>query len=383
MKPVRYEPPSVPGHGCWNVSISKFSNSNRCRDLDAKSNSMHATDTSSVLNEIRALILDERQVCTFKFVAKKLHIPYDLSKQLLFQYQQREVRVVVKSNGIHSMVSSLDQCCRPTPHDGTTNLRGTTYQVMSSHCHPINPTQSDAVDASFLLSGLSKDGKARIVKVVDAAKLDESKASFSRIDSLHVYSLGPKGVQTPENLVEVDLAQNREALGTMMNADYASLGRVSLANAPKRHGTGAGQRMPDKSPPKSQTLKVGGSKPATDIRKSMGVEGGREKPEEETEHKRKASTSTGPKPEVKKKRAQMIDSDSDDGDLGVDGTAKVTTYINDKGEEVTEIKPVAVKAKGCPAANRQEAGKGALRAAVNEKKGGKQKGIMGFFKPKQ
>ena len=151
---------------------------------------MHAKDTSSILNEIKSLIQDARDVCTYKSVAKKFHLNYDLAKQLLYQYQQE---------------------------------------------------QGDAVDVTYLLSGVPKDPKhadqstrSHVVKIVQAFELASSKASFAKIDSLHVYALSPKGVMMPENLVEVDLALNREALGTTLSAEYASLGRVSPASAPER-----------------------------------------------------------------------------------------------------------------------------------------------------
>ena len=264
--------------------------------------------------------------------------------------------------------------------------------------------QQNAVDASFFLSGLGMDGKTHVVKVVDAGKLDESKASFSRLDSLHVYSLSPKGAMTPENLVEVDLEQSREALGTTLNASYASLGRVSLIHAPKRRAAGATRRTPTStmgtmgmtgtsaSPPKSQKKQE--TKEVKTEDETM-VEAKDAKPATE-ESKREAVPGAGSNKNNNKKRKQIVDSDSDD-----DGAepAQVKTYFNDKGEEVTEIiqnegtKPTA-KAEPTGRSTEPMAGvkpkqetrnPSAAKKSICSKKapGQKQKGIMGFFKPKQ
>ncbi len=329
---------------------------------------MHAKETSAVLNEIKALILDERQVCTFKFVAKKFHLRYDESKQLLYQYQQE---------------------------------------------------QGDAVDVTYLLSGIPKDPKhadqstrSHVVKIVPANDLATSKASFAEINSLHVYSLSPKGVMTPENLVEVDLSLNREALGTTLSADYASLGRVSLASAPERRATGAGRRASAASPKSQKTQKSQKSKESHEIPKKVEANGAgrvnvssRDRQEaegavarkkegedaqknapaslEESEQKRKASAPAAAKSGAKKKRAQMIDSDEDEPGAGE--AVKVTTYINDKGEEVTEIQQDATKGERVAekAQKAQKTDKKADKNRPGAKIGKGQKGIMGFFKPKQ
>ena len=336
---------------------------------------MHAKETSTVLNEIRALILDECQVCTFKFVAKKFHVRYDESKQLLYQYQQE---------------------------------------------------QGDAVDVTYLLSGILKDPKhadqstrSYVVKIVPANDLNASKATFAEIDSLHVYSLSPKGVMTPENLVEVDLSLSREALGTTLGADYATLGRVSLASAPEHRVPGAGRRPSAACPKsqktaKSQDRKVSQERPKTvganvncanvlshDRQEAEVAVSGRKEGEDarknavatvkQAEQKRKAPASAAAKPEAKKKRAQVIDSDEDEDEPGASEAVKVTTYINDKGEEVTEIQQGGIKGGPVSEDKAQMADKKADKKADKNsdknrpgaKIGKGQKGIMGFFKPKQ
>jgi hypothetical protein len=285
--------------------------------------SMHANETTTVLNEIKALILDERQVCTFKFVAKKFHLRYDESKQLLYQYQ--------KEHG-------------------------------------------DAVDATYLMSGIPKAPKhadqstrSHVVKIVPAIDLPASKASFAEIDSLHVYSLSPKGVMTPENLVEVDLALNREALGTTLS--YQSLGRVAPSSAPERRAPGAGRRPSVASAKLQKTQSSQDAGQTTSP--SMNL----------AEQKRKGSTSAAAKPEAKKKRGQVIDSDEDEPGAGQ--AVRVTTYINDKGEEVTEIEQekaaIVQKADKVQKVDNKSEKKGP--GAKNPVVGKGQKGIMGFFKP--
>ena len=355
---------------------------------------MVAASTAAMIDELKSSIQDQLSIVTFKSIAKRFNIPYDVSKKLLSQYQQQEVR------GDFKRPISLSSNRR------TVSLTAVALAMM---------TQKDTVDAAFLLSGLSKDGKTRVVRVVDASKLDESKSALSRVDAVHVYALSPKGVMVPENIVEVDLVQNREALGTTLNADYASLGRVALVSAPEHRSAGAARRASTAtaaSPPKTQgTQKTQETTKATNATKATKATKGtadtddepmaeakpvvetkakataKEKEKEKDEPKRKAAGGATEDANSKKKRVQMIDSDSDE-----DEPAQVKTYINDKGEEVTEIiapekaKPKVKKAAN-PAKETKEAKGAAKKPAAGGKKkapaGPKQKGIMGFFKPKQ
>ena len=354
---------------------------------------MVAASTAAMIDELKSSIQDQLSIVTFKSIAKRFNIPYDVSKKLMSLYQQQEVRGDFKPVSLSS-------------NRRTVSLTAVALAMM---------TQKDTVDAAFLLSGLSKDGKTRVVRVVDASKLDESKSALSRVDAVHVYALGPKGVMVPENIVEVDLVQNREALGTTLNADYASLGRVALVSAPERRSAGAARRASTAtaaSPPKTQgTQKPQETTKATNANKVTKATKGtadtddepmaEAKPVVETkakatakemdEPKRKAAGGATEDANSKKKRVQMIDSDSDE-----DEPAQVKTYINDKGEEVTEIiAPEKAKPKAKKAAKPEKEAKEAKEAKGTAAKkpaaggknkapvGPKQKGIMGFFKPKQ
>jgi hypothetical protein len=223
-----------------------------------------------------------------------------------------------------------------------------------------------------LLSGIVRDGdgKTRVVRIVDGANLDESTAAFERLDSLHVYSLSPRGVMTPENLVEVDLGQNRDALGTSLNSDYAALGRVCLATPPERQAAG-GSRRNGGVPPPSGPKKDPNLHEDACPKRTVG------------ETRVKAPT----EPQIKKKRKTTIESDSEEEEAR--HPPKVTTYINDKGEEVTEIEaapePLGKRSADNPEAPKAQALPSAEKKGSDGKKPvpGKQKGIMGFFKPKQ
>jgi hypothetical protein len=207
--------------------------------------------------------------------------------------------------------------------------------------------------------------------VVDAAVLDEFKASLATIESVHVYSLAPRGVGALENLHEIDLAQNREALGTSLISDYAALGRVSLGMPLERLTGGAPGRKVEDTPTRSR--------PATEIapKGSMGqAKESRLVSDPSKALDQKATESI----ESKKRRKLTIESDSDEEDAPRKTGA---VQINDKGEEVMvfdgDRRTSEMGKKRAPAKDEEEKREKERRTNAAP---AKQKGIMGFFKPK-
>lgn len=48
---------------------------------------------STVVTELNALIQDSLQTVTYKFVSKRFNIPYDVSKQILYEYKMNNGEV--------------------------------------------------------------------------------------------------------------------------------------------------------------------------------------------------------------------------------------------------------------------------------------------------
>lgn len=184
---------------------------------------------------------------------------------------------------------------------------------------------------TYLLSGYDAD-KQHVVKVVEQSRLEEEKGKMSKIEALHVYSVQPKGIRAMENMHEVDLGQSREGLGSGVGCQYAALGRVVR------------EQIPERTPLDAVPIR-------------------RAKPEEPT------------KPQEAKKRTFTIDSDDEDGQKQ-EPEKKFRTYINDNGEEVTEMEE-----QPKPAMKKEEEPK--KTTSVSIKKVSKQKGIASFFTKKQ
>lgn len=190
---------------------------------------------------------------------------------------------------------------------------------------------------TYLLSGYDTE-KRHVVKVVEESKVEEEKGHMSKIEALHVYSVQAKGMKSTENMHEVDLGQSREELGSSLGPKFAALGRVVRQQEPER-------KQLDVAP----------------IRRA------------------KAEETMKPRQNEVKKRTFTIDSDDEDhgGGRTAEPEKKFKTYINDNGEEVTEVeerpKPADIKPKEQPA----------KMTSVAPKKVSKQKGIASFFSKKQ
>lgn len=191
-----------------------------------------------------------------------------------------------------------------------------------------------------------------MVKVVEESKLEEEKGKMNKIESLHVYSVQPKGVRCTENIHEVDLGQNREALGSNVGAQYAGLGRIERQQMPERKALDAG--------PIRASL---ASKPVAKISNI----------ELHTEAKQNTKV-------TKAKRSFMIDSDDDENEGKGPGSVpdkKFKTYINDNGEEVTEMEaPQEKKPDVKKELPKNKNGSNAPKKAT------KQTGIASFFSKK-
>lgn len=193
---------------------------------------------------------------------------------------------------------------------------------------------------TYLLSGYDADER-HVVKVVEHSKLEEEKRKMSKIEGLHVYSVQPKSLRSIGNLHEIDLGQSRDSLGSGVAAEYAALGRVERQEILKRKPMGGAPTRPVKTTMKED------------------------------------------KPVEKTKRSFMIE--SDDEEVKAPGSVppkKFKTYINENGEEVTEMSvPSATVPAQEPTAIKEEQNKKPLPSTV-PKKVSKQKGIASFFAKK-
>lgn len=209
--------------------------------------------------------------------------------------------------------------------------------------------------ATYLLSGW--DGNKRhIVKVVGQTGLEVEKAALTKIEALHVYSVQSISLKSVVSLCEVDLGQNRESLGSEIGAQYSLLGRIVLCNPPKRGKVDA--------PPRSLPKPTSSNKPQSMVKDTSVARQKNDGSQDLLTRKRRLVTS---------------DSDEEDG-AEAKGPAseekKFKTFINDKGEEVTEM----AEAKGSNLQVKKE-----TKAQTSKPKTAtkiKQKGIAAFFTKK-
>ena len=201
------------------------------------------------------------------------------------------------------------------------------------------------VDATYLLSGWSKGEPAKhVVKVVRGSCLEKEKDGLSRIDALHVYSVQTKAYRGGNALYEADMGPVEGEVGR-------PLGRVVMVVAPVRTKSEA-PVVAKRAEAPSQTQKK--SLPTT----SKAAQG--------------------------KRKVQTIESDDeDDAAPPPEVTAKkYKTYINDKGEEVTEVENVKETLK--VAEKKGTEGKPAeSKGSKPSGKAIKQKGIASFFSKKK
>eukprot|EP00889_Picochlorum_renovo_P003854 jgi/Picre1/30884/NNA_006243.t1 len=247
-----------------------------------------------ILNELTALVQDDMQIATYKYISKRFNIPFDASKSLL---------------------------------------------------HAFLKAHEDDVEATYLLSGWTKGEKGKhVVKVVRGACLENEKESLSRIDALHVYSVQPKAYRGGHSLYEADMGPVEAVAGR-------PLGRVVMVVAPVRTKSGADSALP--VPAKRAP----------------------------SETKQEPVSTTG-KAQQGKRKMQTIESDDEDGTGAPESTAKkYKTYINDKGEEVTEVENVKETSKA--AEKKPTARSAENKGSKSSGKATKQKGIASFFSKKK
>eukprot|EP00890_Picochlorum_soloecismus_P006455 jgi/Picsp_1/6810/NSC_04149-R1_zgc:136471 protein len=251
-------------------------------------------DSTQILNQLSSLVQDELHIVTYKYLSRKLNIPFDISKRILYRY-------------------------------------------LSNNC--------DNVDATYFLSGWTSGATPQhVVKVVDQESLENEKASLAKVDSLHIYSIQPRRMATTESLYENDLSQSKIQ---DLPDKLVTLGRVRLEGCQSMHQGG-----------KPTPTKMRESYRKEDSAAIACTTNGLEDKVKETKMKDARSSHTGTLPvkvvekagnhknssqvtktgNVNKRKMQVIDSD-DEGvaDMSVHGDKKFRTYINDNGEEVTEI----------------------------------------------
>jgi len=193
-----------------------------------------------------------------------------------------------------------------------------------------------------------------VVKVVGQAGLEVEKAALTKIESLHVYSVQSMSLKSVASLSDVDLGQNREFLGSEIGAQYSLLGRIVLRNPPMRGTVDAPPRL---LPKPSDTLQAMAKNKTTSNKKN---------------DKELASLN---------RKRRLVTSDSDEEDVA-DANApaseeqKFRTFINDKGEEVTEM--IETKESDAQKNKKTNAQNNKPKPAAKIK----QKGIAAFFTKK-
>lgn len=192
-----------------------------------------------------------------------------------------------------------------------------------------------------------------VVKVVGQAGLEVEKAALTKIESLHVYSVQSMSLKSVASLSDVDLGQNREFLGAGVGSQHSLLGRIVLCNPPMRGKVDAPPRL---LPKPSDTLQAMAKDKTTNKKNDKEVES------------------------LNRKR-RLVTSDSDEEDVA-DANApaseeqKFRTFINDKGEEVTEM--IETKESDAQKNKKTNAQNNKPKPAAKIK----QKGIAAFFTKK-
>lgn len=196
------------------------------------------------------------------------------------------------------------------------------------------------VDATYFLSGWTSEAiPQHVVKVVDQESLEKEKASLSKVNSLHIYSIQPRRMATTESLYENDL---RQSMMQDLPEKLVSLGRVRLEECQSR-----GQevkptptRMCQKhrkadSPVRASASSVRKEKEIQDIN-SRHADSLPDNKVVEKVGNLKDSSQVTKGGNVNKRKMQVIDSDDDNvADTSINDDKKFRTYINDNGEEVT------------------------------------------------
>lgn len=176
--------------------------------------------------------------------------------------------------------------------------------------------------------------------------MENEKASLGRIDALHVYSVQPKAYRGGYSLYEVDM-------GPMETEAGRPLGRVVMVVAPVRTKSGAGNALPVPAKRASAATK-------------------------------NEPMSTTSKTQHGKRKTQTIESDDEDGTGPPESTAKkYKTYINEKGEEVTEVENVKETSTSKAAEKKHTVRSAENKGGKSSGKATKQKGIASFFSKKK
>ncbi|KAJ5121524.1 uncharacterized protein N7515_009485 [Penicillium bovifimosum] len=194
-------------------------------------------------------VLNERRPVTYRSLSRALKVHANRAKHLLFEFHRSEN--AKKPQTVHAtyVISGFQKAPEPAPTNGHADDEDETMQ--SSPYLPSSMPNQDTDSASI---------RTAFIVLVREEDLEDAKATFQSISTIHVYSLEPTALPDLNALVDA----NREIAITHAQEDPLECGKQwgMIQNRNVKRRTGA--RPPPAAAPAAKVPAAKASKPSTE-----------------------------------------------------------------------------------------------------------------------